>query len=128
MQDIFIKRLIELMEEEDLSQVALAKKIGTTNVTISRYIGGQRKPRTEIVAKIASVFGTSIDYLLGFSSVRNYTNRKVNENLLSLQEEFEKLDLVDSKKELSNSQIEIIKKLIEANKDFIVQAKERKEA
>ncbi len=128
MQDIFIKRLIELMEEEDLSQVALAEKIGTTNVTISRYIGGQRKPRTEIVAKIASVFGTSIDYLLGFSSVRNYTNRKVNENLLSLQEEFEKLDLVDSKKELSNSQIEIIKKLIEANKDFIVQAKERKEA
>ncbi|MFR5683284.1 MAG: helix-turn-helix transcriptional regulator [Clostridia bacterium] len=128
MQDIFIKRLIELMEEEDLSQVALAEKIGTTNVTISRYISGQRKPRTEIVAKIASVFGTSIDYLLGFSSVRNYTNRKVNENLLSLQEEFEKLDLVDSKKELSNSQIEIIKKLIEANKDFIVQAKERKEA
>lgn len=116
------------MEEEDLSQVALAEKIGTTNVTISRYISGQRKPRTEIVAKIASVFGTSIDYLLGFSSVRNYTNRKVNENLLSLQEEFEKLDLVDSKKELSNSQIEIIKKLIEANKDFIVQAKERKEA
>ena len=34
MQKIFIKRLIELMEEKDMTQCELANLIGTTNVTI----------------------------------------------------------------------------------------------
>ena len=69
MQDIFIKRLVELMEEKDMSQVELSRLIGTTNVTISRYISGERKPRIEIVVKIAETLGCSVDYLLGITDI-----------------------------------------------------------
>ena len=64
-QTMFIRRLTMLMEEKDLTQTELASKIGITNVTISRYLSGERKPRIEIVTKLAEVLGTTIDYLLG---------------------------------------------------------------
>jgi transcriptional regulator with XRE-family HTH domain len=70
-QEIFIKRLSELMEEYNISQVTLAKKIGITNVTISRYINGERSPRIEIVTRLAEVLNTTTDYLLGVTDFRN---------------------------------------------------------
>ena len=64
-QTMFIRRLTILMDEKDLTQTELASKIGITNVTISRYLSGERKPRIEIVTKLAEVLGTTVDYLLG---------------------------------------------------------------
>lgn len=64
MQEAFRKRLIELLEEKDMTQLALSELVGTTNVTISRYISGERSPRLEIVVKIAEVLEVSTDYLL----------------------------------------------------------------
>ena len=64
-QSMFIQRLTQLMEEKDLTQVELAEKTGITNVTISRYLSGERKPRIEIVTKLAEVLNTTVDYLLG---------------------------------------------------------------
>lgn len=123
MQDIFIKRLVALMGEQNMTQLELSRLVGTTNVTISRYVNGERNPRIEIVAKIAEVLGISIDYLLGFSDVKNFTNSKNIENLSRIQNKLESLDLLDSKKQLSEAQLVIIEKLLDANKDFIKQLK-----
>jgi len=123
MQDIFIKRLIELLEEKNMTQLELSKIIGTTNVTISRYIHGERKPRIEIVAKIAEAFGTSTDYLLGFSNVKYFTDSK-NTNLTRIENKLNSLGLLNSHKELSEAQIEIIEKLLDSTKDFIKQLKD----
>lgn len=117
MQDIFIKRLVELMEEKNINQLELSKLVGTTNVTISRYISGQRKPRLEIIAKIAEVLNTSIDYLLGFSDIKNFTTSK-SSNLFKLQNKLKSLGLLNSNYELTDSQIQIIEKLIEENKNL----------
>lgn len=67
-QTMFIRRLTELMEEKDLTQIELANKVGITNVTISRYLSGERKPRIEIVTKLAEVLNTTVDYLLGYKT------------------------------------------------------------
>jgi len=69
--DLFIKRLQELLDDKDITQRELAQRIGVTEVTISRYLNGERKPRIEIISKIAEVLGVSIDYLLGYSDIRN---------------------------------------------------------
>ena len=68
-KSLFVQRLSQLMEEKNLTQVELAEKIGITNVTISRYLSGERKPRVEIVAKLANVLGTTVDFLLGNTCV-----------------------------------------------------------
>lgn len=64
-QESFIKKLSALLEEKDITQRELAEKIDVTEVTISRYLSGERTPRMEIVSKIANYFNVTIDYLLG---------------------------------------------------------------
>lgn len=129
MQDIFIKRLEALMEEKDMSQTELANKIGTTNVTISRYLSGERIPRLEIVAKIAEVFHTSVDYLVGLTSHRNASWARShahtdNSDMIEIQKKLESIGSLNAKKRLSASQLALIKNLLDTNKDFINHLKE----
>lgn len=89
--DIFIKRLQELLDEKDMTQRELAERIGVTEVTISRYINGERKPRIDIIGKIAEVFGVSIDYLLGYSNIRNPYNNVKSDDQQSENDEDDEL-------------------------------------
>lgn len=119
--DKFSYRLIVLMEDFNMTQVDLAKKIGISNVTISRYLSGDRIPRLDVIAKIASEFNVSIDYLLGITNEKNSnpnnTNYSVDIALLA-----KKLFNLDGNSHLSKNQIELIKNLLLANKDFILSA------
>lgn len=126
-QKIFIDRLTNLMEKYDMTQVELAKRIGTTNVTISRYLTGERMPRIELVIKMANVFETTVDYLLGITDVRRFNDGNVNKSTLEMQNAFEDLGLISSNKDLTKSQVDMIKKLIELNKDFILAAENKTE-
>lgn len=72
---------------------------------------------------MAEVLGTSIDYLLGFSDRKNFSNRKVT-NLIRIQNKLESLGLLNANHELSNSQIILIEKLLDANREFIEQLKD----
>ena len=126
MHKTFVKRLLELLDENDITQIELAKRIGITNVTISRYIGGERKPRIEIVVKMAEFFHVSTDYLLGLSDVRE-TFENNNVSVSKIHSKLDSMGLLNTKKELSNSQINMIVKLIDANKDFILPLKDKKE-
>lgn len=122
MQETFVKRLIELMENANMTQIELADRIGTTNVTISRYMNGERSPRIEIVAEIAKVFNVSVDYLLGLPTSKK--NRFVeNESMIELYKIVSHLGFLDNNHKLSKAQITLIKKLLEANKDFILPLK-----
>lgn len=47
-----------------MTQRELAEKAGTTEVSVSRYLRGQRTPRLLTLAAIAQVLGVSIDDLL----------------------------------------------------------------
>nr|WP_300001690.1 helix-turn-helix transcriptional regulator [Tissierella sp.] len=62
--DLFISRLKGLIEEKDITQKELAKAIDVTDVTISRYLNGDRSPRIDIVNRLAKYFNVSTDYLL----------------------------------------------------------------
>lgn len=72
--DKFKKRLQTLLEEKNMNQKELAKQSGVTEVTISRYVNGSRKPRIEIVNKLAEVLNTTTDYLLGNSDIKKPYN------------------------------------------------------
>ena len=104
-----------------MSQTQLAKIIQISNVTICRYVNGQRTPRLEIIAKIASALNVSSDYLLGLTDDKNATNS--NENLdTNFATSISKLFSLEENSNLSKRQIELIKKLLLANKDFILSA------
>ena len=58
-------RISDLLEQQGLSQRELADRIGVTEVSMSRYIKGERTPKGPIIANIAKVLHTTSDFLLG---------------------------------------------------------------
>ena len=51
-------------KEKGMSQSELAKSAGTTKQNIANYENGRRKPRTDVLIKIAGALGINIAYLL----------------------------------------------------------------
>ncbi|MBQ2938415.1 MAG: helix-turn-helix transcriptional regulator [Clostridia bacterium] len=107
----FSYRLTVLLDENNMTQTQLAKKIGTSNVTICRYLTCERIPRLDVVTKIASVFNISLDYLLGLSDDKDI---QVSDEIsdLNIALLISKLYSLDDNSHLSKNQIELIKKNI----------------
>ncbi|MFD1425466.1 helix-turn-helix domain-containing protein [Kroppenstedtia sanguinis] len=70
----FGKRLKGLRERENLSREALAKKIGISYWSLSKYETGNREPDIDTLQKIADFFDVSLDYLTGRSDEMGSTD------------------------------------------------------
>ena len=62
----------EALRRKNMTQSELAETVGTTEVTMSRYISGARIPKADILAEIAKGLGTTTDYLLGNEGKPDY--------------------------------------------------------
>ena len=75
-------RLADLMKEHNISQPELAKELGCSKSTISRFISGAKGTLThEQVLKIARLFNVSTDFLLGETNIpdrKNYVEAAKN--------------------------------------------------
>jgi len=71
MKNTLGKRIKQLREEKKLSQLQLAKLLNINNSTLSQYEAGNRVPSDDIKKKIAEIFETTIDFLVGNSDIRN---------------------------------------------------------
>lgn len=67
---ISINRIRALRLEHGLRQIDLAEKIGVLQSTISQWENGKIEPDIEALIKIASLFETSIDNVLGEETPR----------------------------------------------------------
>jgi transcriptional regulator with XRE-family HTH domain len=61
------KRLRQLREAQGYSREKLAAKIGLGVAQIARYEFGDNDATGEVLARIATLFGVSADYLLGLT-------------------------------------------------------------
>jgi transcriptional regulator with XRE-family HTH domain len=69
--NVFGERLKKIRETRKYSQTDLAGKIGVSKTSLSAYESGTKKPSYEVVANIARVCGTSMDWLCGFGESEN---------------------------------------------------------
>lgn len=60
----FFMRLKLLRKQKHMSQLSLAMKLNTIQMSISRYETGKREPDLKTLILIADFFDVSIDYLL----------------------------------------------------------------
>ena len=65
MKILVAERIRELMKLENLTQVALAGKIGVKQNTISAWVLGKKEPSIHSLWLLADYFGVEIDYLVG---------------------------------------------------------------
>lgn len=61
----FAERLKRLITEGAITQSDLARRARITEAALSRYLNDGRVPRMDVVANLATVLGTTTDYLLG---------------------------------------------------------------
>lgn len=64
----FGKRLKELRLERLMTQKDLGQKLGISLKTVSAYERDERRPDMVLLTEIASIFGVTVDYLLGESN------------------------------------------------------------
>ena len=64
------KRIRDLREDHDMTQAQLARILGMSQTCYSKYETGENDIPTQILIKLADLYGTSIDYMLGRTEER----------------------------------------------------------
>ena len=70
------KRIRDLREDHDIKQQEIADYLQCTQVCYSHYENGKRDIPTEVLIKLAKLYDTSIDYLVGLTDVSQCYPRK----------------------------------------------------
>ena len=65
------QRLKILIKEKGIEQRKAAADLGLKTSTFSGYVLDKREPTIACLKKIAAYFNTSIDYLVGYSDIRD---------------------------------------------------------
>ena len=63
--NILGSRISELLQKNGLTQRELAKQVVVSEVSISRYVNGERTPKGPNVVNIANTLHTTVEYLMG---------------------------------------------------------------
>lgn len=96
---LFGDKLIQLLNEREISQKEFAAALNIAATTLNGYIKNKRQPDFELTKKIASILNVTTDYLLDYDK---------NGNLLNSEE----LSLISKLRELDKEQQEIIYNLV----------------
>ena len=63
-------RLRDLREDSDRNQTDLAKLLGMSQTGYSKYETGENEVPVAVLEKLADIYKTSVDYLLGRTDVK----------------------------------------------------------
>ena len=85
------QHITTLRKSKKISQNDLGKQVGTSGDIIGRYERDEVKPSIEVVIKIADALDTSIDFLVGKTSI------EVDKDTLKRLQEIEQLNNDDQK-------------------------------
>lgn len=61
----FSERLKQVLKENQMSQTALASKIGMSQGVVNNYCTGKREPSLDVLVLICKALNETADYLLG---------------------------------------------------------------
>lgn len=71
-----MKRLRDLREDLDLTQIKVSSMLGCSQTTYSRYETGVTSVPNDILDKLADIYGVSVDYILERTDVRKPYKKK----------------------------------------------------
>ena len=83
----FQERLTELLEDNNMSRLKLAKEINSTSTTINGYFNKDYFPTLEIAIRISKYFNISLDYLFGLSENFNSLVSSSKKSILNTMKE-----------------------------------------
>jgi transcriptional regulator with XRE-family HTH domain len=119
-------RLRKLREENGWYQKDVASKLGITVSAYGYYEQGKREASYETLTKLAEIFDTSVDYLLGRTEERHPLGYDPDQvDALFLSRRGKKGERADYLEDLSEADRKLIESLLRKAADIV--AKEEKE-
>ena len=64
------RRIRELREEKGVNQTSIAHQLNMSQTGYSKYETGENDIPTHVLIKLAAIYGTSVDYILGLTDIR----------------------------------------------------------
>ena len=96
-KQFFGKRTSELRKERGLSQAELAAELDISRTSVNLYESASRAPDITVLARYASFFSVTSDYLLGLSDNRTSENAAVGDKLGLSDKSIERLQALTEK-------------------------------
>ena len=87
---------IAMLRKKGLSQISLSLKLNVSQKMISAYENGKSEPSIATLMQMADIFNTSVDYIIGYTNIRQPIDKTVQ---MSLNEG--ECDLLGGYRELS---------------------------
>ncbi len=84
MKHTLAENIKRMRTSKNLTQTALAKKLGVNKSVISAYENQQRLPSLEILVKMSLEFGVSIEYLLGIEKNKNLIVNELSDKQIDI--------------------------------------------
>nr|QGT50625.1 hypothetical protein Elusimicrob1349_0950 [uncultured Elusimicrobia bacterium] len=114
-EKIFIKKLKLAMLESGFSQTSLAKKLGLSSTSVSKWITGENTPKISTLHAVAKAVGKPVNYFFSDDSttqniVGSHNNQNASKSNADLAKEFE---LLKAKQEVQALTIENLKLRLE---------------
>lgn len=103
-----LKNLKLLRERRGISQNTLALAIGVSQQSINKYENHNIEPDIETLVRIADYFDTSVDFVIGHSSIRNANS--VDQGKFSESEQI----LIENYRTLNDKQKNAVNIIIES--------------
>lgn len=120
-------KINSLRKENKMSQENLAKKLGITRQSVSKWESGNTSPDIENILLLAKTFNISTDYLLGATDKKDNTVVEPVEKIVEIQKESildKKLSEILGKEALSDNNIDMT---IEYIQESLKEKKDREE-
>ena len=78
------ERIKELRQGRNLTQLALAQRLGITKSVISGYENATTYPSYDVLLGLADVFNVTTDYLLGKEKTRTISTKGLTESQVEM--------------------------------------------
>lgn len=80
-----MNRIALLRKEKGMSQIALSMELNVSQKMVSAYENGKSEPGIDTLKKLSDIFHTSVDYIIGYTDIRQPIDRIVQTNLTELE-------------------------------------------
>lgn len=89
------ERLKQLVREKGLEQQEVAAQMNIKSPTFNGYVGNKREPPVSKLKQLASYFNVSVDYLIGYSDIKNPYLLQLPEEISSFVRDPENLTYIE---------------------------------
>lgn len=75
-----MQRIKELRKEKSMNQIALGMELNFSQKIISEYENGKVEPSITTLKKLASIFNTSVDYIIEYTDIKQLLTKLLSRN------------------------------------------------